>query len=164
MLLSNFSNTSFRHSLGIQSNMPSPVRAFQRLKLKIVSSVARFLKAPPVGTWPATRLFGPVTNDSKQEDEEEHTVTTSVFNNLCYCPGCPVTTSGITVNRFCSSGLNAIAMASHSVLAEGVSVAVGGGVDSLSLCLEVRKFIGGFVVGVARALKFVASSVALWSV
>ncbi|MBE7217729.1 MAG: acetyl-CoA C-acyltransferase [Caulobacteraceae bacterium] len=47
--------------------------------------------------------------------------------------GCPVTTSGSTVNRFCSSGLNAIAVAANMVRAEGADVAVGAGVESISL-------------------------------
>ncbi len=47
--------------------------------------------------------------------------------------GCPVTTSGTTINRFCSSGLQAIAMASGRVIAEGVDVMVAGGVESISL-------------------------------
>ncbi len=47
--------------------------------------------------------------------------------------GCPVTTSGTTINRFCSSGLQAIAVAAHQVIAEGTPVAVGSGVESISL-------------------------------
>ena len=47
--------------------------------------------------------------------------------------GCPVTVSGSTVNRFCSSGLNAIAIAANAVRADGVDVAVGAGVESISL-------------------------------
>jgi acetyl-CoA C-acetyltransferase len=47
--------------------------------------------------------------------------------------GCPVTTSGTTVNRFCSSGLQAIAQASHYIMNEGAKAAVGGGVESISL-------------------------------
>jgi acetyl-CoA C-acetyltransferase len=47
--------------------------------------------------------------------------------------GCPVTTAGATVNRFCSSGLQAIAMACQQVMTEGTPVAVGGGVESISL-------------------------------
>jgi acetyl-CoA C-acetyltransferase len=47
--------------------------------------------------------------------------------------GCPVTTAGTTVNRFCSSGLQAIAMACQQVMTEGTPVAVGGGVESISL-------------------------------
>ena len=47
--------------------------------------------------------------------------------------GCPVTTSGSTLNRFCSSGLNAIAVAANYVRNEGAKVAVGAGVESISL-------------------------------
>ena len=47
--------------------------------------------------------------------------------------GCPVTTSGTTINRFCSSGLNAIAVAANYVKNDGAKVAVGAGVESISL-------------------------------
>jgi acetyl-CoA C-acetyltransferase len=47
--------------------------------------------------------------------------------------GCPVTTAGTTINRFCSSGLQAIAVASHQVIAEGTPIAIGSGVESISL-------------------------------
>jgi len=47
--------------------------------------------------------------------------------------GLPVTTPATTVNRFCSSGLQAIAMAAHEVIHEGVDAAIGGGVESISL-------------------------------
>jgi acetyl-CoA C-acetyltransferase len=47
--------------------------------------------------------------------------------------GCPVTTSGATINRYCSSGLNAIAIAAHQVMFEGTDIAVGAGVESISL-------------------------------
>ena len=47
--------------------------------------------------------------------------------------GCPVTTSGTTINRFCSSGLQAIAVAAGRVINEGVPIAIGAGVESISL-------------------------------
>lgn len=47
--------------------------------------------------------------------------------------GLPVTTSGMTVNRFCSSGMQAIAIAAQRVLFDGVPIAVAGGVESISL-------------------------------
>jgi acetyl-CoA C-acetyltransferase len=47
--------------------------------------------------------------------------------------GCPVSTAGITVNRYCSSGLNAIAMAAQQIMTEATDVAVGSGVESISL-------------------------------
>mmetsp|Transcript_23988 Transcript_23988/g.78029 ORF Transcript_23988/g.78029 Transcript_23988/m.78029 type:complete len:344 (-) Transcript_23988:819-1850(-) len=57
----------------------------------------------------------------------------NVARNAALWAGCPVTTSGTTINRFCSSGLQAIAMAAHSIIVDGVPCAVGGGVDSISL-------------------------------
>ncbi len=47
--------------------------------------------------------------------------------------GCPVTTGGVTINRFCSSGLQAIAMAAQQVMTQGTPVAIGAGVESISL-------------------------------
>jgi len=47
--------------------------------------------------------------------------------------GLPVTTCGQTINRFCSSGLQAIAVASYEVMNGQVDVAVAGGVESMSL-------------------------------
>ncbi len=57
----------------------------------------------------------------------------NVGRNAALYAGCPVTTSGSTLNRFCSSGLNAIAQAAYYVRAEGVPAAVGAGVESISL-------------------------------
>ena len=47
--------------------------------------------------------------------------------------GLPVTTAGVTVNRYCNSGLQAIVQAAHMVLHEGVDAAIGGGVESITL-------------------------------
>jgi acetyl-CoA C-acetyltransferase len=47
--------------------------------------------------------------------------------------GLPVTASAMTVNRFCSSGLQAIALAAQRVMVDGVTVAVAGGLESISL-------------------------------
>jgi acetyl-CoA C-acetyltransferase len=57
----------------------------------------------------------------------------NVARNAAIWAGCPVTTSGTTINRFCSSGLQAIAMASQQVITEGTPVAIGSGVESISL-------------------------------
>ncbi|MEP3247841.1 MAG: acetyl-CoA C-acyltransferase [Sneathiella sp.] len=47
--------------------------------------------------------------------------------------GLPITTSGATVNRFCSSGLQTISMAAQRVVADRVPVMVAGGLESISL-------------------------------
>ncbi|MDA7945892.1 MAG: acetyl-CoA C-acyltransferase [Hyphomicrobiaceae bacterium] len=57
----------------------------------------------------------------------------NVARLAAYRAGLPVTTSGTTVNRFCSSGLQAIAMAAQRVVMDQVPVTVAGGVESVSL-------------------------------
>ncbi|MDT8321249.1 MAG: hypothetical protein RQ826_12060 [Xanthomonadales bacterium] len=47
--------------------------------------------------------------------------------------GLPVGTGGMTVDRQCSSGMMAIAIAARSIIHEGVDVMVGGGLESISL-------------------------------
>ena len=49
--------------------------------------------------------------------------------------GLPVTTSGMTVNRFCSSGLQTIAMAAQRIIAGEGDIFIGGGVESIS-CVQ----------------------------
>ena len=49
--------------------------------------------------------------------------------------GCPVTVSGMTVNRFCSSGLQTIALAAQRVVAGEADIYVAGGVESIS-CVQ----------------------------
>jgi len=47
--------------------------------------------------------------------------------------GLPVSASGVTVNRFCSSGLQTIAMAANHIRNDGAPVVVAGGVESISM-------------------------------
>ena len=47
--------------------------------------------------------------------------------------GLPTSIAGTTINRFCSSGLQAIALAAHQIINEGVEAAIGGGVESISM-------------------------------
>jgi len=49
--------------------------------------------------------------------------------------GLPVTTTGVTINRFCSSGLQAIAFAAQRIIVDKVPVMVAGGVESIS-CVQ----------------------------
>ncbi|HPD93823.1 MAG: acetyl-CoA C-acyltransferase [Rhodobacter sp.] len=47
--------------------------------------------------------------------------------------GLPVSVAGTTVNRFCASGLQAIAQGAHMIQAEGARAILAGGVESISL-------------------------------
>ena len=65
----------------------------------------------------------------------EGTTGGNIARQIALRAGLPVTTAGATVNRFCSSGLQAIAMAAHRVLVDRVPVLVAGGVESIS-CVQ----------------------------
>jgi acetyl-CoA C-acetyltransferase len=52
--------------------------------------------------------------------------------NAALLAGLPITTSGVTVNRACSSGLQAITIASRYVVDDGAEIVVGCGVDSIT--------------------------------
>lgn len=47
--------------------------------------------------------------------------------------GLPVSVAGTTVNRFCSSGLQSIAMAAHEIMVEGADAVIGAGVESITM-------------------------------
>jgi acetyl-CoA acetyltransferase family protein len=57
----------------------------------------------------------------------------NIARQAAFRAGLPVTAAAQTVNRFCSSGLQAIAIAAHAIRQEGVPVAVAGGLESISL-------------------------------
>lgn len=59
----------------------------------------------------------------------------NIARQIALAAGLPVTVSGVTVNRFCSSGLQTIAMASQRVIAGEGDVYVAGGVESIS-CVQ----------------------------
>src|ERR1043166_944387 len=59
----------------------------------------------------------------------------NIARQIALRAGCPVTTSGMTVNRFCSSGLQTIAMASQRVISGEGEVFAAGGVESIS-CVQ----------------------------
>jgi acetyl-CoA C-acetyltransferase len=59
----------------------------------------------------------------------------NIARQIALRAGCPVSVPGATVNRFCSSGLQAIAMAAQRVIAGEGDVFVAGGVESIS-CVQ----------------------------
>jgi len=59
----------------------------------------------------------------------------NIARQIALAAGCPITTSGMTVNRFCSSGLQTIALAAQRVIAGEGDVYVAGGVESIS-CVQ----------------------------
>ena len=59
----------------------------------------------------------------------------NIARQIALRAGLPVTVSGVTVNRFCSSGLQTIAMAAQRIIAGEGDVYVAGGVESIS-CVQ----------------------------
>jgi len=66
----------------------------------------------------------------------------NIARQIAIRAGCPVTTSGMTVNRFCSSGLQTIAIASQRVISGEGDIYAAGGVESIS-CVqnEMNKYM-----------------------
>jgi len=57
----------------------------------------------------------------------------NVARQIALRAGLPITTAGVTVNRYCSSGLQTVAMAANAITQEGAGPMVAGGVESISL-------------------------------
>ncbi len=57
----------------------------------------------------------------------------NVARQIALAAGLPVTTAGMTVDRQCSSGMMAIALAAKTIISDGVDIMVGGGLESISL-------------------------------
>jgi acetyl-CoA C-acetyltransferase len=58
---------------------------------------------------------------------------TNVARQCALRAGLPTSIAGMTVDRQCSSGLMAIAIAAKQIVADGMTIAVGGGLESISL-------------------------------
>ncbi|ABD70102.1 Acetyl-CoA C-acyltransferase [Rhodoferax ferrireducens T118] len=59
----------------------------------------------------------------------------NIARQIALRAGCPVTVPGMTVNRFCSSGLQTIALASQRIIAGEGDIFVAGGVEAIS-CVQ----------------------------
>jgi acetyl-CoA C-acetyltransferase len=59
----------------------------------------------------------------------------NIARQIALRAGCPVTTSGMTVNRFCSSGLQTIAIAAQRIISGEGGIYAAGGVESIS-CVQ----------------------------
>ena len=57
----------------------------------------------------------------------------NIARQIALAAGLPVTTAGMTVDRQCSSGMMAIAIAAKTIISDGVDIMVGGGLESISL-------------------------------
>jgi len=82
----------------------------------------------------------------------------NIARNVAVKAGCPITTSGVTINRYCSSGLQAIAFAAGRIVGEGVDVIAAGGVESISMV----QLSGKMNLHQATEASLLAARPALW--
>ena len=66
----------------------------------------------------------------------------NIARQIAVRAGLPVTVPGATVNRFCSSGLQTIAMAAQRIRSEGDGIIVAGGLESISLVQVKQNVLG----------------------
>src|SRR5665647_1362759 len=59
----------------------------------------------------------------------------NIARQIALRAGCPVTVSGMTVNRFCSSSLQTLSLASQRIITGEADIFVAGGVESIS-CVQ----------------------------
>src|SRR5258708_15600523 len=65
----------------------------------------------------------------------EGTTGGNIARAIALRAGLPTSTAGLSINRFCSSGLQSIALAAQRIMTEGTSVIVAGGLESIS-CVQ----------------------------
>ncbi len=65
----------------------------------------------------------------------------NIARQIAIRAGLPVTASAMTVNRFCSSGLQSVALAANAITTEGAGPMVAGGVESISLVQPETKMV-----------------------
>jgi acetyl-CoA C-acetyltransferase len=65
----------------------------------------------------------------------EGTTGGNIARQIALRAGLPVTTAGLSINRFCSSGLQSIALAAQRVMTEEAQIIVAGGLESIS-CVQ----------------------------
>lgn len=71
--------------------------------------------------------------------------------------GLPVTTAGMTINRYCSSGLQAISTAAHRIIVDGADVMLAGGLESISMVqnhLNTKNFVDSWLIENAPGIYF----------
>ena len=66
----------------------------------------------------------------------EGTTGANIARQIALRAGLPVSTPGVTINRFCSSGLQTIALAAQRVMTGEVDILVAGGLESISLAQD----------------------------
>lgn len=96
--------------------------------------------APTMGGWVIKEAVSRAKIDPKEVDDvimgcgmQQGTTYPNIGRLAALAAGLPVTVSGMTIDRQCASGMMSIATAANQILNEGMDIAVGGGLESISL-------------------------------
>ena len=103
---------------GAFNNLPSPTLASHAIKAAVERAGIDGAEVDDV-------VFGAALQQGSQ--------ASNIARNALLRAGLPTTVSGMSLDRQCASGLMAIATAAKQVMVDGMDVAIGGGVDSISL-------------------------------
>ena len=68
----------------------------------------------------------------------------NIARQIALRAGLPVSVAGVTVNRFCSSGLQTIAMAAQRIRSDDAGIIVAGGLESISLVQTNQNVLGSY--------------------
>lgn len=96
--------------------------------------------APTLGGWAIERAVAKAGIDPGEVDDvimgcamPQGTQSPNIGRLCAMSGGLPVTVAGMSIDRQCSSGMMAVATAAKQIINDGMSVAIGGGLESISL-------------------------------
>ncbi|MBS0505049.1 MAG: acetyl-CoA C-acyltransferase, partial [Proteobacteria bacterium] len=103
---------------GAFNNLPSPTLAGHAIRAAVERAGIDGAEVQDV-------VFGAALQQGSQ--------ATNIARTALLRAGLPVSVSGMSVDRQCASGLMAIATAAKEIIVDNMDVAIGGGVESISL-------------------------------
>ena len=108
--------------------------------------------APTMGGWAVEEAVKRSGIDPKKVDDvimgcaiQQGTTHGNIARNVALTAGLPVTVSGMSIDRQCSSGMMAIATAAKQIIVDGMEVVIGGGLESISLAQTQKMNLDRYV-------------------
>jgi len=108
--------------------------------------------APTMGGWAVEGAVKRSGIDPEKVDDvimgcaiQQGTTHGNIARNVALTAGLPVTVSGMSIDRQCSSGMMAIATAAKQIIVDGMEVVIGGGLESISLAQTQKMNLDRYV-------------------
>jgi len=76
---------------------------------------------------------------------QQGTTHGNIARNVALAAGLPTTVSGMSIDRQCSSGMMAIAIAAKQIIVDGMDIVIGGGLESISLAQTQKMNLDRYV-------------------